>query len=65
MIVTQWFEGINPAYIGVYQRKLFNHHIYSYWNGKQWLCSAETIDEAATNLGISIAQNIAWRGIAK
>ena len=66
MTVTQWFDSeIKPAYCGVYQRYFLGEFTYSYWNGKHWLYSGRTVNEAMTSTSLSNAQNEMWRGLVK
>ena len=66
MIVTQWFNAIDkPAYSGVYQRQWAGGITYSYWNGKYWLYSGRTVNEAMESTSLSNTQIALWRGIAK
>ena len=65
MTVTQWFQNINPAYCGVYQRRLYEGVTYSYWNGKHWLYAGWSVDEAIRSVQLSCTQDADWRGLAK
>lgn len=66
MNVTQWFNAIDkPAYSGVYQRQWADEITYSYWNGKYWLYSGRTVNEAMESTSLSNTQIAIWRGIAK
>lgn len=66
MKVTQWFSAIKkPAYVGVYQRIWDREISYSYWNGKDWLYSADSPYQALINIQLSNTQIAKWRGIAR
>jgi hypothetical protein len=70
---TEWFEGIDPFRVGVYERKFQTWKgsapllRFSYWDGEHWYLGAETPGEAAlrVNLGPTLAQNLPWRGVVR
>lgn len=69
MNLTGWFRNINPEYIGVYERLVFDglNYIkhYSYWEGYYWAAPSYTIDGAKLNRNIvALNQSALWRGIA-
>lgn len=68
---TPWFPGdVKPVLVGVYERKRTRGTFrYSYWNGRYWLCSAQTIMDAAYEAKsayplVSFKQESPWRGLA-
>jgi hypothetical protein len=69
---TEWFEGVDPFRVGVYERKFQTWKNapllrFSYWDGDYWYLGADTPLEAAlrVNLGPTLAQNLPWRGVAR
>lgn len=72
MIVTQWFApDIKPKHVGVYQTAdghALNdiHHIYQYWNGKQWgVCELDPQSAERDKHIFSVFQVNYWRGLAE
>lgn len=66
MTVTQWFSYRDkPVYLGVYQRQWADEITYSYWNGKNWLWSAQNPNDAIYAFALSNTQIADWRGLVK
>lgn len=65
--MTNWFPGdVLPARIGVYQRRTDGDPTYSLWDGARWSFSAHTVARAWQYGSLeSLAQDKAWRGLAK
>jgi hypothetical protein len=69
---TEWFDGVDPFRVGVYERKFQTWKNapllrFSYWDGDYWYLGADTPLEAAlrVNLGPTLAQNLPWRGVVR
>jgi hypothetical protein len=70
---TEWFEGVDPFRVGVYERKFQTWKgnapllRFCYWDGDYWYLGADTPLEAAlrVNLGPTLAQNLPWRGVVR
>jgi len=69
---TEWFDGVDPFRVGVYERKFQTWKNapllrFSYWDGDYWYIGADTPLEAAlrVNLGPTLAQNLPWRGVVR
>jgi hypothetical protein len=69
---TEWFDGVNPVRVGVYERRFLAWNgsyllRFSYWDGEHWYLGAETPSEAALKVtfGPTLQQNLAWRGVVR
>lgn len=69
--LTGWYKGTQkPKRVGVYQRdygtkRLEGDLVYSFWNGKEWMCFGNTPNEAAARRFPSVDQTSEWRGLAE
>jgi len=64
--LTGWISGdLKPVRVGVYERQGLPNS-FSYWNGKRWSFSNETVKEAYADRRVpSFAQVRPWRGLAQ
>lgn len=73
MKLTPWFSGDQkPVRVGVYQRHYINHKgyielRYCWWNGYGFCTSWKSPDSAERNkdMGLSLEQQMPWRGVMK
>ena len=70
---TDWFPpSVKPVHVGIYERRdtprtgHFGGTHYSFWNGKNWGSSGNSI-EGAQEWGVidSMEQFTIWRGVKK
>ena len=67
LAVTPWFPGATPpARPGVYERRAMRLAPYSYWDGRAWGMSSQSVINAYLNRRQpSLVQAIDWRGLAE